>query len=169
MASSMERPPDTRSDAIFEAVGFAAERLLRTHVWREAADDVLARLGNATHASRVYIFRNGQAADGRLTTSQLHEWCAPGIVSELANPVMQDQLWKEEGLGRWVEVLGSGLPVQGHVRDLAPDEKILPPRRNRPLKSRAALQQPGFSNLLPYTSNKRIGRPQWKRLPKPSL
>jgi len=120
---SMERPPDTRRDAILEAVGFAAEHLLRTREWREAADDVLARLGEATHASRVYIFRNGETADGRLTTTQLHEWCAPGFASELDNPVLQDQIWKEEGLGRWVDVLSAGLPVQGHVRDFDPDER----------------------------------------------
>src|SRR5882724_7213642 len=98
MTSSMERPPDTRRDAILEAVGFAAEHLLRARDWRDAADDVLARLGDATRASRVYIFCNGETDDGRLTTTQIHEWCAPGIVSELANPTMQGQLWMEEGL-----------------------------------------------------------------------
>jgi PAS domain S-box len=125
VTSSKERPPDTRRYTILEAVGFAAEHLLRTREWRDAADDVLARLGAATHASRVYIFRNGQTADGRLTTTQLHEWCAPEIASELDNPVMQDQLWKEQGLGRWVEILSAGLPVQGHVRDLDPDERAI--------------------------------------------
>ena len=125
MTSSMQRPPDTRRHAILEAVGFAAEGLLRTRDWREAADDVLARLGKATDASRVYIFRNGRSADGRLTTTQIHEWCAPGIVSELSNPVMQDQLWDVAGLGRWVEALSSGQPVKGHVRDLDPAEHAI--------------------------------------------
>jgi len=120
----MAYPPETRRDAILEAVGFAAEHLLRTREWREAADDVLARLGAATLASRVYIFRNAETADGRLTTTQLHEWCAPGVASELSNPVMQDQLW-EKGLGRWVRVLSTGLPVQGHVRDLEPNERAI--------------------------------------------
>ena len=124
MTSSMAYPPQTRRDAILEAVGFAAEHLLRTHEWREAADDVLARLGAATLASRVYIFRNAETADGRLTTTQLHEWCAPGVASELSNPVMQDQLW-EDGLGRWAQVLSAGLPVQGHVRDLETNERAI--------------------------------------------
>ncbi|MEA2521816.1 MAG: hypothetical protein QOI81_1462 [Actinomycetota bacterium] len=125
MTSSMERPPDTRRDAILEAVGFAAEHVLRARDWRDAADDVLERLGAATRASRVYIFRNGETDDGRLTTTQIHEWCAPGIVSELANPAMQGQLWMEEGLHRWVDVLGVGLPVQGHVREFDPDERAI--------------------------------------------
>ena len=124
MTTPKEPSPDTRRDSILEAVGFAAEHLLRTHEWREAADDVLARLGQATLASRVYVFRNGETADGSLTTTQLHEWCAPGIVSELENPIMQNQLW-EESLGRWVAVLNAGHPVVGHTRDLDPKERAI--------------------------------------------
>ena len=124
MTTSKEPSPDSRRDAILEAVGFAAEHLLRTHEWREAADEVLARLGQATSASRVYVFRNGEATDGSLTITQLHEWCAPGIVSELDNPVMQNQPW-EESLGRWVAVLSAGDPVVGHIRDLDPKERAI--------------------------------------------
>lgn len=68
-----------RRDAILEAVGFAAERFLRSESWEDTIDDVLERLGEATHSSRVYVFRNRRRRDGELVSDQIYEWCAPGV------------------------------------------------------------------------------------------
>ena len=47
-----------RSEAILQAVSFAAERFLRARSWRDVIVEILARLGEAASASRVYIFEN---------------------------------------------------------------------------------------------------------------
>ena len=52
-------------DGIVEAVAFTAERLLLAPDWREAADEVLARLGQAASVSRAYIAVNTGNGEGR--------------------------------------------------------------------------------------------------------
>ncbi|MDQ4099816.1 MAG: PAS domain-containing protein, partial [Chloroflexota bacterium] len=66
-------------DAIFQAVTFAAERLLRTTNWEEAVHEVLGRLGRAADVSRVYVFENYTGVDGEVRTSQRWEWVTQGI------------------------------------------------------------------------------------------
>ena len=113
-----------RRDAILEAVRFAAERLLGEAVgWEESVRDVLRRLGEATEASRVYIFENHVGEDGEVWSSQRYEWVAAGVSSQMDNPLMQAIPYKAAGYGRWVEMLGRGEPVYGHTRELPQSEQ----------------------------------------------
>ncbi len=75
---------------ILDAVAYAAGRFLTVPSWREAIDDVLARLGEAAAVSRVYLFRNHRSPAGELLTSQQAEWAAPGIPSQLDEPFLRD-------------------------------------------------------------------------------
>src|SRR6185312_5579636 len=83
--------------------------------WEDVVDDVLARLGAATDTSRVYVFRTSTDEAGILRTSQLREWCAPGIAPEIDNDALQGQSWDEAGLARWVGILSEGGIVHGDV------------------------------------------------------
>ena len=105
-----------RVAAILRAAGASAEFLLAADDWRTAVPRVLAALGEATQASRVYVFENGRAADGTLTTSQRFEWTAPGITAQ------GDQLlglsYKDIGFSRWIGLLEDGGTISGPVSEL---------------------------------------------------
>src|SRR6266516_1847206 len=112
-------------DAILEAVAHAAERLLLSRDWLDAADDVLARLGLAADVSRAYVIENHVDAAGRARCRQLAEWCAPGVAPQMGNPALDDTPWDEIGFARWVEVMSSGGSVSGPVVDLPKAERAV--------------------------------------------
>jgi len=112
-----------RRDAILEAVSFAASRFLRGDDWGDSIRDVLARLGEATGASRVYVFENHVGQDGELLTSQRYEWAAPGIAAQIDSPDLQNVPWLAGGFARWVATLPRGEPICGHVREFPQSEQ----------------------------------------------
>lgn len=79
-----------RRDSILEAVGFAAERFLRSPSWEAVLGGVLERLGTAADVSRAYVFRNILGAEGDLLQDQIREWCAPGIEETMSDPDNHD-------------------------------------------------------------------------------
>jgi PAS domain S-box-containing protein len=48
---------------------------------------------------------------------------APGISAQIDNPVLKALPYKAAGFGRWIEMLGRGDLVHGHVRDLPESEQ----------------------------------------------
>ncbi len=113
-----------RQDSILDAVAFTAEQLLLRVDWRLAAPDVLARLGAANGVSRAYILENHSDDLGRLCTSQVAEWCAPGIATQTGIPALTASPW-EDGFSRWAEQHASNRPIMAAVRDLPDDERLL--------------------------------------------
>jgi PAS domain S-box-containing protein len=112
-----------RRDAILESITFAAERLLLTPDWRDAIDEVLARLGLAAGVSRAYLIRNVVDERGRDCSSQVAEWCAPGVRSQFGNPILERMPWEEFGFGRWPDVMRSGGSIGGAVDELPEPER----------------------------------------------
>jgi PAS domain S-box-containing protein len=112
-----------RRDAILEAIAFAAERLLLSTDWRDAIDEVLARLGEAAGVSRAYLIRNVVDDRGRDCAAQLAEWCAPGVRSQFGNPILERTPWAEFGFARWPERMRAGEPIAGAVDDLPEAER----------------------------------------------
>ncbi len=112
-----------RRDAILEAVAYAAERLLLSHDWHDAADDVLARLGLAADVSRAYVIESHLDVAGRACCRQVAEWCAPGVATQMGNPALDDTPWDDIGFARWVEVMSSGGSIFGAVADLPIEER----------------------------------------------
>jgi PAS domain S-box-containing protein len=110
------RAEDLRRDAVLEAVAFAAERFLLVSDWRQAAAEVLARLGIAAGASRAYVFENVTDALGRPGTHMVSEWTAPGIAPQIDDPAFSSATWVESGLGRWAEDMERGESIAGSVR-----------------------------------------------------
>ncbi len=114
-----------RREDILEAVGFAAERFLRTASWEEDIHEILAQLGEAAAASRAYIFANHPGADGITRTSLRYEWVAPGVTPQADNPNLQNFHWQEDGFGRWEEELSGEHLIMGHVDQFPPAEQEL--------------------------------------------
>jgi PAS domain S-box-containing protein len=121
----VRRADDLRRDAILEAVAFAAERFLLVSDWRQAAAEVLARLGIAAGASRAYVFENVTDGLGRPGTRLESEWTAPGIEPQIENPALQSATWAESGLERWMEAMERGESISGPVRSFPQSEWAL--------------------------------------------
>ena len=110
-------------DAILETVAYAADRFLRMPGWEREIPAILARLGEATGVSRVYIFENHQGPNGELLTSQRYEWAAPDATPQIDNPDLQNFPFVQAGFARWVETMSRGEAVYGPVRTLPESEQ----------------------------------------------
>lgn len=82
-----------RSDAILRAVVDAAHRFLGDLDWHDEVESVLAELGSAAEASRVYVFENYTEDDGALHMTGLFEWTAPGVASANDDPHNVNAPW----------------------------------------------------------------------------
>ncbi len=102
-------------EAILGAVAQTAQQLLKASDWREEINTILKFLGEATGASHVYIFENHMSPDKVMLSSQTYEWAAPGMTSELDNPVYQNTrlVPTVPGLEDWYSNLNSGKPFYG--------------------------------------------------------
>ncbi|MDQ3949823.1 MAG: PAS domain S-box protein, partial [Gemmatimonadota bacterium] len=112
-----------RRDAILRAVATAATRFLGSRAsWEENIEEVLALLGTATDASRVYMFRTFRDERGVLRADVVSEWAAPGVATRLGDPVLHDLALDAAGLGRWV-TLARGETIHGPIRALPAGEQ----------------------------------------------
>ncbi|MBN9681680.1 MULTISPECIES: PAS domain S-box protein [unclassified Corallococcus] len=100
------------------------QRLLSVPEGGDLYSPALAPLGQASGASRVYVFETFTDAKGALLCSQRAEWCAPGVTPEIDNPMLQD-LPMRPILGRWVNLLERGEVVTGRVATFPPVEREL--------------------------------------------
>ncbi|MDH5223744.1 MAG: PAS domain-containing protein [Actinomycetota bacterium] len=116
-----EAGDDVRHAVVLEAVAFAAERLLLASDWREAADEVLERMGSAASVSRAYILENLLDEAGSLIGTTRHEWRSAGIDPGPASRA--DDTSDGERIERWAALLARGEPVVSHVADLPHDER----------------------------------------------
>jgi PAS domain S-box-containing protein len=113
-----------RRDAILRAVALAAERFIeRVASWEESAQGVLERLGQAAEASRVYILENHRGEDGELRSTMRYEWVASGVSAQIDKPHLASFPYRTAGHGRWVDLLGQGDLVYGHVREFPESER----------------------------------------------
>ncbi len=110
-----------RRDAVLEAIGFAAERFLKSHDWSSALAAVLERIGTAAGAHRAYVFENGSLEDGRLAMWLRREWLAPGVAS-IDDPANQGFPYAD-GFIRWQAVLSRGMELHGLTRDFPEAER----------------------------------------------
>jgi PAS domain S-box-containing protein len=112
-----------RRDAILEAVASAAERLLLASDWRDVAQEVVARLGEASEISRAYIVQRTDGPDGSAWISSVAEWTDPRTARVSDDPALRSGSWADGGLARWAERLAEGEPVVGDVDDLPEAER----------------------------------------------
>ncbi|MFN8532986.1 MAG: PAS domain S-box protein [Dehalococcoidia bacterium] len=110
-------------DAILEAVSYAAGRFLREPPWERHAQDFLARLGQATGVSRVYLFENRQAMDDDIMVDQRFEWTAPGVSG--FGSTLDGLALRSAGFGRWLDEFRLGRSVSGPVSSFLEEEQPL--------------------------------------------
>ena len=121
-------------DKILQSVRYAAEQFLSTLKWDDVIQEVLARIGEAAAASRVYVFENHASENATLVTSQRFEWVAADIQPQIANPALQNCSWSQLGLTRWAEQLQRSECTSVASRDwTAPERAVLEPRGIRSL------------------------------------
>ncbi|MFZ0544946.1 MAG: PAS domain S-box protein [Candidatus Promineifilaceae bacterium] len=118
-----------RREKILEAIAFAARQFLRLPTWENGIDEVLSLLGKAANVSRVYIFQNHTGEKGSILTSQLFEWVAPDIPSQMNNPELQGLDYEASGFGRWMKKLSAGQNIFGLVETFpGPEQAVLVPQ-----------------------------------------
>ncbi len=93
--------------SIVAAAAFAAARLARPDGLEDGLLDVLGRVGVATGADRVYVYRNHLGAEGGLVMSIHAEWAAPGVPGTTHDPENLDFPY-ERGFASWATELGAG-------------------------------------------------------------
>ena len=108
---------------ILSAVAFAANEFLKSANWKDALDDALEQLGTAVCANRAYFFENSFSDSGELLTSQIAEWTAPGISSQIDNSDLQKFPYVAAGVGRWVDIMSQRMPVHGLVSEFPEAER----------------------------------------------
>lgn len=112
-----------RRDRILESVRFSAQQFLQTSRWEEALPDVLARIGQATDASRASVFKNHSDETGRLLVSQLYAWRAAAAHAPLLDREIDDFSYLDSGFGRWIDLLGKNEIISGPVSEMAVTER----------------------------------------------
>jgi signal transduction histidine kinase len=108
-------------DAILEAVADAGERFMRGEPVHAAIDATIARLGEATHSSRVVLVERRRSADATDRMLARHAWAASGVRPLAAGP-------DSEGFGyfpRWARELAGARIIAGNVADFPADEREL--------------------------------------------
>ncbi|HEX8821281.1 MAG TPA: PAS domain S-box protein [Archangium sp.] len=98
------------------------QRLLATGASESLHARLMAPLGEASGASRVYFFEAHRSSDGNLLFSQRAEWCAPGVKPKLDNPQHQD-MHLERLMPHLYELLSRGQLLSGPVRGLPTAER----------------------------------------------
>lgn len=113
---------DLRHAAVLEAVAFAAERLLLTPDWHDAADEVLQHMGLAAGVSRAYVIENHLDDQGRLLGTMRHEWCASGVCSLLSDPFLSAAPW-DDRFARWAALHARGDAIVSTTAELPEVER----------------------------------------------
>ncbi|HSV85145.1 MAG TPA: GAF domain-containing protein, partial [Levilinea sp.] len=96
---------------------FSMELPLETRI-----DQALAYIGEATHASHVYIFENDSSGDSVLVSLR-QRWCAEDARTREVKPDLQNFSLRANGFERWEEKLKAGESIGGHVRQFPQPER----------------------------------------------
>ena len=108
-------------DAILEAVSRSAEHFLKQPVLEDAMVDLMRVLGQATRASRAYVFENVPGEGPVPMCVQRASWSFDD------RPLIDDRrlghMEPAPHFPRWAQILGAGEALSGHVRDFPPEER----------------------------------------------
>jgi GAF domain-containing protein len=85
-------------------------------------DEVLELLGEASQASRVYLFRNDYSNGGELLTTLVAEW-RTGSIQPRINEAALINLPLQQALPRWAELLSHGSAISSRTMDLPNTEQ----------------------------------------------
>jgi PAS domain S-box-containing protein len=102
----------------------SSQALLTLSEPREALNQALHHLLQASDVSRVYIFENFEDASDGLCMKQTHEACASGVAAEIDNPALQ-HLPYSGGFARWRHELSEGRAISGLTEEFSTDERAI--------------------------------------------
>ena len=110
-------------DAIMKAVNYAAEVFLLHVDWDSRIDGVLKRLGEATQADKICVYRNGSRNENGVQAVLLADWMRP--VDSINGPDQCDQNCASCEIlhPSWKKMLSDGEIVIGLAKDFSPEEK----------------------------------------------
>ncbi len=109
-------------ERILQAVAFAGEQFLAVPNWQTHLQTILARLGEATGVSHVYIFEHHLTPNGDEVASLRFEWAAFGQPSDLNNPLFQNSPLLRTDFSISYNRLSQGLPLIASRTTLNPAE-----------------------------------------------
>ena len=109
-----------RRDRILEAVSEAAACLLEAKSLEESIGEALALLGEATGASRVYVYENAPPDGGGRHPSRNFEWASAPASNETPAVARERAAVFAAGLGELSSPLAAGEPVQRRAGELPP-------------------------------------------------
>ncbi len=111
-----------KSERILQTLSLATASFFRSGFNSETVQYALRHIGQATQASRVYIFQNHHEKEGSYS-QQIFEWTAGSVSSEMENEMLQQLPFDHPGYTRWVKVLSEGNNIISHVADLPVEER----------------------------------------------
>jgi diguanylate cyclase (GGDEF)-like protein/PAS domain S-box-containing protein len=113
-------------DRLLHGVAEASHQLLSIPDFEQAIPQVLAILGEAATADRVYIYEHHRHADqASVAMSMRFEWTRTGIAPSIDQPHWQNKTYPELGVERWYESFSIGQSIRGLVCDFPAAEQQL--------------------------------------------
>ncbi|NJR62979.1 MAG: EAL domain-containing protein [Cyanobacteria bacterium CRU_2_1] len=113
-----------RRDALLRGVAEATNYLLTHPEFNLAIPEVLAILGQASGADRIYLYENHPHPEtGEIAMSMRFEWTQESIEPTLNKPHWQNLPYRAFGMTRWYEAFLQGRSVGGVVREFPAAER----------------------------------------------
>lgn len=110
------REAQRQRESILNATSRTSSRLVRAGTWKEAVNEVLRELGEASKASRSYLFRCSEL-EHELCANRQAEWIVAGTDPQIDNPQLQNYQIRGSGFEDWIEQMKLGHPIHGRTRD----------------------------------------------------
>ncbi len=111
-------------DRYLSALVEVQRRLLTFDGSLQCYTELLKLIGQASRASRTYLFENHRDTAGNLLASQRAEWLAEGIHVDIDNDTLQNFSY-EKFFPRWKDLLLAGGVCAGIVADFPESERLL--------------------------------------------
>ncbi|WP_008312640.1 EAL domain-containing protein [Leptolyngbya sp. PCC 6406] len=125
-----------RRDRLLQGVAQASQHLLTAPEFELAVPQMLAILGAAADADRVYLYGNHPHTDtGEPAMSMRYEWTHTDIAPSIQQTHWQNQTYREHGLQRWYRTFLSGQSIRALSKHL-------------PIAERTLLERDGILSIL---------------------
>lgn len=120
-SSGPANPSVGRLQAMLDALGYGAQRIIGGEDWQADIGELLARLGSASEVSRVTLFEAHPGPDGNLVESCRFDWAEPGLAHISGDPRYQNMPITDENkadkLDDWSARRQRGEIVAARFRD----------------------------------------------------
>mgnify|MGYP001619488947 FL=1 len=115
----------SRRESIMSAISLTAEQFLKEAAWEHTVPSVLAKIGQAVDASRVYVVMNYKDEKHILYSSLCYEWAAPGVAPQINYDGLRHIPLQQAGFNRWEKELSQNLPIHGLIEEFPESEQNL--------------------------------------------